>query len=53
MEGKIFVRTKQLGKEGTEYSGGFMLLTFSVIFQLTWLYKGQRNKLTSPMASSF
>lgn len=54
VEEKIFVvRTKQFGKEGPEYSGGLMLLTFSVIFQLTWLYKGWRDKMTSSVASSF
>lgn len=43
VEEKTFVvRKKQSGKERTEYSDGLMLLTFSVIFQLTWRYKGWR-----------
>lgn len=54
VEDKIFtLRTKQFGKEGTEYSGGLILLTHSVIFQLKWLDKRWKNKKKSSVASSF
>lgn len=54
LEEEVFApKTKKSGTDGTEYSGGPMVLTFSVLFRSTWLDKGWKNKVTSFVASLF
>lgn len=44
---------KEFVKDGTEYSGGPLLLTLAALFGCTRLAKGWRSKMTTSVASSF